>query len=171
MTIDFSTSKLGETGGIIELNSSDDHRDAVLALASQAKRSLYIYTHEFDRRVYDQAPFIEAVLQLALHSAQSKVLILVRDTNDIIHRGHRMIETMRRAPSRIQLRKLNPDVPSDPQEYVIADEAGVLLRRVATRYAGSVDFNAKKDARERIKHFNEVWRPSEPESKLKHLSI
>lgn len=171
MAIDFSAVKLGETSAPVKLESSDDHRAALVAMSTQATRSLHILSHALDRRVYDDAPFIEAMTQLALRSPQCKVSILVRDTNDMIRNGHRIIEAMRRLPSRMQLRKVAPDFQSNSDEFVVADEAGVLVRRVATRYEGSVTFNAKKEARELVKHFNEVWRPSEPEPKLKHLSI
>jgi hypothetical protein len=78
---------------------------------------------------------------------------------------------MRRVPSRMQLRKVAPEFQTRTDEYAVVDEAGVLTRRLATRYEGSVNFNAKKEARDLIKTFDEIWRPSEPEPKLKHLSI
>jgi hypothetical protein len=171
MSIDFTTSILGTTEGALDLGSSDDHRDAAIALAQQATRSLHIYSYELDHRVYDHKPFIEALTKVALHAPQCKVLILVRDTNHMIHYGHRIIEAMRRIPSRIQMRKLHPDYYHYTEEFAVADEIGVLLRRSPERYDGSVNFNAKKEARERVKLFNEVWRPSEPEPRLKHLSI
>lgn len=171
MTTDFSASILGETGEAIPLASSDDHRAALTALATQATRSIFIYSHELDRRVYDHMPFVDAATQLVVRAPQCKLLILVRDTDDMIHNGHRIIEAMRRVPSRMQMRKVHPDYINYTEEYVIVDETGILLRRLATRYEGSVNFNARKEARERLKFFNEVWRASEPEPKLKHLSI
>jgi len=171
MTIDFQSCRLGESADTLALESSSDHCAAALALATQATRSVHIFSHQLDRRVYDQNPFIEALTQLALRSPQCKVLILVRDTNDMIHNGHRLIDAMRRVPSRMQLRKVHEDYLSATEEFVVADETGLLLRRLAARYEGSVNFNARKEARERVKFFNEVWRPSEPDPKLKHLSI
>ncbi len=171
MPIDFSQHILGETSGSLKLESSDDHRLALIAMVAQAKRSVHILSHTLDRRVYDDATLIEDLTKLVLRAPQCKVMILVRDTNDMIHNGHRLIEAMRRVPSRMQLRKVAPEFQAHSDEYVIVDEAGVLTRRIATRYEGSVDFNAKKDARDRLKTFMEIWRPSEPEPKLKHLSI
>jgi hypothetical protein len=171
MAIDFSAYKLGESNDTIKLDSSEDHRAALAAMFAQATRSVLILSHALDRRVYDDAALIETLLQLALRAPQCKVLVLVRDTNDIIHYGHRIIESMRRLPSRMQLRKVAPDFQTQTDEYVIVDEAGVLTRRLATRYEGSANFNARKEARDRTKTFMEIWRPSEPEPKLKHLSI
>lgn len=171
MTTDFQTCVLGENTESFALESSGDHCAAVLALATQATQNVYIFSHQLDRRVYDQKLFIEAVTQMALRSPQCKLSILVHDTNDIIHNGHRLIEAIRRVPSRMQLRKVHKDYLSALEEFMVADETGLLLRRSAARYEGSVNFNARKEARERVKFFNEVWRPSEPDPKLKHLSI
>ncbi len=171
MAIDFSACKLGESSESIKLDASEDHRAAILAMATQAARSVHILSHTLDRRVYDDAALIEALTQLALRAPQCKLHVLVRDTNDIIHYGHRLIEAMRRIPSRMQLRKIAPEFQTNTDEFVVVDEAGVLTRRLATRYEGNVNFNAKKEARELVKHFNEIWRPSEPDPKLKHLSI
>ena len=110
-------------------------------------------------------------MQLALRSPQCKISILVRDTQDMLHNDHRLIETMRRVPNRIQLRKVHEDYLNTLEEFIVADETGLLFRRVATRYEGSVNFNARKAARERLNFFNEVWRSSEPDPKLKYLAI
>lgn len=171
MTVDLQSCRLGETNEPVVLESSEHHCAAALTLAQQATRSLHIYSQQLDRRVFDQLPFIEALTQLALRSPHCKVQILVRDTNDIIHNGHRLIEAMRRLPSRIQLRKVTEAHQQNKDEFVIADETGLLMRRPAGRYEGNIDFNARKECRERLSLFNEVWRPSEPDPKLKHLSI
>lgn len=171
MTIDIQSCRLSENADPLVLESSADHCAAALALAAQATRNVHIFSHQLDRRVYDQKPLIEALTQLALRSPQCKVSILVRDTNDIVTNGHRLIDAMRRIPSRMQLRKVHADYLSTSEEFVVADETGLLLRRLAARYEGSVNFNARKDARERVKFFTEVWRVSEPDPKLKHLSI
>jgi len=168
---DFQSCRLGEGGEPLALESSADHGAAALALATQATRSLHIFSHQLDRRVYDQKPFLEAVTQLVLRSPQCRVLILVRDTQDMLHNDHRLIETMRRVPDRMQLRKVHEDDLNTPEEFIVADETGLLLRRSATRYEGSVNFNARQAARERVNFFNEVWRLSEPDPKLKHLAL
>lgn len=171
MSIEFQSCRLGESTESFALEDSAGHGAAALALLSQATRSVHLFSHQLDRRIYDDKTLIAALTQMVLHSAQCKVLILVRDTNDIIHHGHRMIEAMRRIPSRMQLRKVHADYLNTSEEFMIVDETGILLRRIAARYAGSVIFNARKEARERVKFFNEVWRSSEPDPKLKHLSI
>ena len=171
MMIDFQACRLGEGAEPLALESSADHCAALLALATQATRSLHIFSHQLDRRVYDQKPFLETITQLVLRSPQCKVLLLVRDTHDMLHNGHRLIDVIRRVPSRMQLRKVHEDHLKTTEEFVVADETGLLLRRIAGRYEGSVNFNARKAARERINFFNEVWRLSEPDPKLKHLSI
>lgn len=168
---DFQSCRLGEDTEPLALESSADQAAAALALATQATHSLHIFSHQLDRRIYDQKPFLEAVMQLALRSPQCKISILVRDTQDMLHNDHRLIETMRRVPNRIQLRKVHEDYLNTLEEFIVADETGLLFRRVATRYAGSVNFNARKAARERLNFFNEVWRSSEPDPKLKYLAI
>ena len=168
---DFKSTRLGEGIEPFTLESSAEHCAAALALATQATRSVHIFSHQLDRRVYDQKPFLEAITQLVLRSPHCKVLILVRETQDMIRHDHRLIETIRRIPNRMQLRKIHEDYLSSTEEFMVADEIGLLQRRIATRYEGSVHFNVRKAAGERVNFFNEVWRPSEPDPKLKHLSI
>jgi len=165
------TSIVGEPGEPFIIDSTEQCRVASINMARQAMRTIHIYSHSLDDRVYNNHEFVSALTTLATSSRHAQIQILVRDTNPIIQHGHQVIEVMRRLTSFIQMRKVCEESMEYSQAFMIVDERGLILHRVATRYEGVVKFHEPMECRELLKHFHEVWRKSEPDPKLRRLHI
>ncbi len=165
------TSKVGEFYTPLELTSVEQCRVASLAMASQAMRTIHIYSHQLEDRVYNNRAFMEAITRLAISSKHAQIQILVRDTNPMVQHGHMIIETMRRLSTFIQMRKVCAQAMEYSQAFMIVDERALIYHKVATRYEGVAKFNAPMECRELLMHFHEVWLKSEPEPKLRRLHI
>lgn len=163
--------KVGEDQNNLPLTLKSQNRQATLNMAQQAIRTIHIYTHDLDRPVYNNHDFVDAVVQLAIHSRQARIQILVRDTNPLVHYGHLLIEPCRRLSSYIQIRKVADEFMDFSQAFFIVDKRGLVLRKNALRYDGIASFNAPLESRELLTHFEEVWRRSEPDPKLRRLHI
>lgn len=162
---------LGESAGAIDIATSDDNRRAALALASQAQRTLHIFSRDLDAPVYDSVPFVDAVATLATRSRYSFVHILLHDAERISRHGHRLLALFYRLDSKIKLRKPSHEHKDFNEAFLVADETGILHRRIADRYDGNVDFKARRKARDLVKFFNDVWGRSEPFAELRRLHL
>jgi hypothetical protein len=171
MNQDSGTRRLGIDAGPNALRSRGDTRDAALALARQARRTLRIMTPDLEPLVYDDAEFIAVLTELALRSRQSAVLILVQDAQRAIKQGHRFIELSRRLSTHIQLRRPAPEDCDYPAAFLIADEMGLLQRGRFDRYEGSVDFHAPLAARQAVKLFTDMWERAQPDPELRRLHV
>lgn len=162
---------LGETSGQLHLNNIAACRDAALRLASQAKRSIYIFTYDLDSNIYDQTDFLEAVKDLAIRSEYSRVKILLQNNEKVQRQGHRLIQLWRRLTSKIEIRRPCQDHIDHPENFLLVDETGYLHRRLYSNYDAIVDFNSKFDTKMLNNFFHEAWEQSEPDTDLRVLHI
>ena len=105
--VDLEGAVLGETAEPIALETSGDNHAAAVALVRQTRRTLIIFTHDLDARVYDTQEFADAVAALARRGRLSRIRILVQDTRPVIRSGHRLVDLAVRLSSYIEVRKVS----------------------------------------------------------------
>ncbi|MDZ7787936.1 MAG: hypothetical protein U5K73_07380 [Halofilum sp. (in: g-proteobacteria)] len=168
---DSTAFRLGETAGEQRLAGAEDAAEAALALATQARLSLRIFTHDLDRRLYSNEAFYSAVSALARAGRRTFVRILIQDPSRAVQDDHRLIGLIQHLPTHIGIRRVGADWRDERFAFQIADEQGVLWRPAADRFEGSVDFHAGPRARELRKWFDDVWEHSEPDPEFRRLRL
>ena len=163
--------ELGNTDTKIVLDTSEDNRIAALALAQQAQRSIRIFTRDLETLVYNTQDFIEAVTRLATFGQYSLIHILIQDSTHVVKNGHRLVELAYRLSSKIKLRKPCYEYRNYNEAFLVADEDGLIHRRLADRYEGTASFHNPMEARNLAKFFDEVWEKSEPDPELRRLHL
>ena len=171
MSLELDNYVLGESDETTKLDNSEDCSEAVLALTRQAKRSLDIFTHTLDRRIYNSQAIYTAALKLATYSRYSQIRIIVKDSTDAVKGGSRLVELSHRLSSRVHIRKPPIEYRDFSEEFVIADSVGLLHRRLASRYAADLSFYEPKLCRQLEKFFNECWEKSAPDPDLRRLHL
>lgn len=167
----WSEFRLGENAEDIVIETSEDNLTLAVQLVSQATHRLDIFTRDLDARIYDNAEFEAVVRSLVVNSSRAKVRVLVIDPDRAIKTGHRLLELSRKLTTSIEIRKVHEDYSANPECYLIADERGLMHRKLASRYEAIVNFNNPSEVLELIHHFNEVWEHSSPELDFKRLYI
>lgn len=162
---------LGESDETLPVDSSGDCSAAVLALTQQAKRSLDIFSHTLDRRIYNTQALYTAALKLATYSRYSQIRIILKDSTDAVKGGSRLVELSHRLSSRVLIRKPPLEYRDFSQEFVIADDVGLLQRRLASRYEGELSFYEPLKSRQLKKFFDECWEKSGPDPDLRRLHL
>ncbi len=162
---------LGRASEKNHLNSVAECRQAALGLASQATKSIYIFSHDLEPLIYNQAPFLGAVKNLSISSRQCCVRILLQDNEKAQKQGHGLVQLWRRLTSKIEIRRPHPDYKDHPESFLLVDGTGYLHHRLYTGYEATVDFNSRLESRRLGGFFNEVWEQSEPDSELRDLHI
>jgi len=163
--------RLGVSEQSIELSGAEDNRLAALLLARQARRSLVIMSRDLDAPIFDDEDFVEAVKGLALATRGSHVHILVRDVARIVRDGHRLLELVRRLPSFMAMRVPAPEHESYNSAFVIADRTGVIFRKHADRYEGTVGFADRREAENLARLFDEMWETAREHPDLRQIRI
>ena len=163
--------QLGENADDIVIVTSEQNRQLAAQLVNQAEHRLDIFSRDLDARVFDNAEFCDAVRSLAVNDNKARIRFLVIDPDRAIKLGHRLLDLARRLSSTIEIRKVHEDYAANQECYLIADERGLLHRKLATRYEGIVNFNAPSDASYYGQHFKEVWEHSSSELDFKRLHI
>lgn len=154
-----------------ELGTAADNREAALQIARLARRQLAIFTRELEPQVYDTPEFIEAAKQLALSGSRTRIRILLIDSRRATKEGHRLVELARRLSSSFEIRKPHRDYLDVAETFMIADEKGLLYRKLATRWEGIVDPHDPLAAREKLKLFDEIWQRSLDDIETRQLRI
>jgi hypothetical protein len=163
--------RLGHDNLEFQLQSRNQVAQVAHTLASQAQRSLLLYTRDLEPEIYDQTAFLEALSQLARLHRQTRFRILIADSRHVIQQGHRLIELALRLRSFIEFRRPNPDYPESGETFLLADNAGYLHRPNANRYEGSANFNDPARVTEWRNRFMEVWERSEPDVEIRRLYL
>lgn len=154
-----------------ELATAAENREAALAIARLARRQLAIFSRELEPQVYDTPEFIDAVKQLALSGSRTTIRILLIDSQRATKEGHRLVELARRLSSSFEIRKPHRDYLDITETFMIADEKGLLYRKLATRWEGIVDPNDPLQAREKLKLFDQIWQRSVDDIETRQLRI
>ena len=171
MSFHFENFIIGENNEDIHLATREENQVATRTLASQAGKSMHLFSYQLNSALYDDTSFLESIRQLAIRSKYTKIQILVVDTQPMIKQGHRIIETARRISSSIEIRKVCDEFKNKSNAFFIVDETALITRKLATRYEAILNFSNATEARVHLNLFNEIWRRSSPEPMMKHLNI
>lgn len=162
---------LGETRGEFALTTRDDNRHAAAVLATQARRTIELFTPDLEPALYDQTLFIDALTQLCLSSPRARVRVLSKHFERVVKDGHRLIEVARRLSSYVELRKVHSDYQDNNETFLLVDDDGLLHRRHAARFEGVFSCKAPLEVRRLRAFFDEVWERSETDADLRRLHL
>lgn len=163
--------QLGQDDQHIRLADRVENQSASLALASQARRCIEIFSWNLEPDLYDAPPFIDALQKLALSHRKAQIRILIQDTTKAVKQGHRLIYLAQRIPSKIQVRKPSNEYSDFQQSFLIADAIGIIRRPMHERFEGELNFKDSIHAKQQLNFFNKVWGEAETAPYLKRLHI
>jgi len=163
--------RLGKDNEPLELSTSEDNRQVVLAMAQQAQRSIYIMSGTLDPVIYDHQDLVEALSRLARSHRHAEIHILLQDSEPVAKRGHRLVELANRLSSMVSIRKPDEAYAHINEAFFIADGVGFIKRTMADRFEGVASFHSPMEARELADHFNDIWSRAQPDSQLRRLHL
>ncbi len=141
------------------------------SLVGQARQRLWLYERWLDHDLYDRHRFRELVSAIARKHAQAEVRLLIHDDRPLVERRHRLVELMRRLPSRIQLRLVNPHYPVADQPFLLVDREGVLHRPDFNKAEGFAHFSDSGRAKLLAEDFQRMWEAGTPSLELRELPL
>ncbi len=162
---------LHHDAGPLVLEGRASIRAAGVRMAAQARRGLCLLTRDLDPALYDDPEFVAAVRRLAVHRRDLPVSILVLDAAPVVQHGHRLLPLIQHLTSRIAVRCVAEAQRGRLDAFLVADEAGFILRQQADVYLATVDFHAPLEARRLQTEFASLWEQAEPSPELRRLHL
>jgi hypothetical protein len=151
------------------LTTLEEVREAVVEVASTARRNLSIYTPDLEPQLYDQHAFLEVVKHLVLARGYARVRVLISEPSRTIREGNRFLAMGRRLTTYIDLRNVHVDYRNNAAAFLIADDRALVYRLQANRWDGMAELNDTAIARKYLSYFDDVWRASEPEPEIRMM--
>ena len=168
---DFEHFVLKKDSPTIVIESSEECRLAALSMLRQAASSIDIVSRHLDPKMYDNRDFCEAVSQLIVGSQRARVRVLLRHTDAIAKRGHRLVTLSQRLSSFIEMRVPAKEFDEYNAAFLIVDTAGVIYRTHSDRFEGTANFNDARAAQDLGRQFEEMWQTAVPDVNLRRSHL
>ncbi|MGD8576223.1 MAG: hypothetical protein PVG13_03950 [Thiohalophilus sp.] len=159
---------LCQSDQLLSVAGRDDCHQVVDLMSRQAQHSLYMFSNDLDPELYDNSGFVDSVRRIVANDPNAVVRVLFYSVDKLIHRGHRLVDLARRLPSYVEIRQLTR---AYNHAFFVADECGIVDRRVADRYAGTANFNDPGRAAQLVAFFNNTWDISSQNMELHALQL
>lgn len=145
--------------------------DLMDSMVGQANQRLWLYDQILDHDLYDRQRFRDLLSDLARNHRFSEIRLLIHDDQSLIKRRHRLVELMRRLPSRIELRLINRDYPHEDQPFMLADRQGVVFRHNFTGASGFAGFADSGRVKLLADTFQRMWDAGKHSVELRELAL
>jgi len=153
------------------ISTREETREAVLAIAKEAKRKVSIFTHDLEPGIYDDPDFLEIIKRLVLSQTYARIRVLIADPTRAIKNGNNFVHLGRRLNTYIEFRHVREDLRTHGEAFCIADETALLYRLQATRWEGIADTYEPAVAKLYGTMFDQIWLDSEVEMEFRQLRI
>lgn len=167
----FEGLELGEHRHAIYVETGAQVKEASVALVEQSNRTVEIVSRHLDPAVYDNAEFALALRRFLLDSSRARVHIIVMDSKPVVTSGHRLIDLAQKLSSYMEIRKPDRKHAKYNCAFLLADRTGSVVRQLADRFEGVVNFGDRRSASELGDTFDEMWAHAEPDPNLRRLRI
>lgn len=151
--------------------SEADMTALIDTIAGQAQQRIWLYDRVLDHDLYDRLRFREIVSALARRHPQSEVRLLIHDDQPLIKRRHQIVELMRRIPSRVELRLVSDEYPTENQPFLLADREGVVYRHNFEKPEGFAGFSDSRRVKLLSENYQRMWDAGKNSPELRELPI
>ncbi|WP_457669275.1 DUF7931 domain-containing protein [Thiolapillus sp.] len=164
--------ELGKTSEALNIDVLDDLKKHSCDMAGQCRRQLLVYTHRLNPAIYNQVCFVDAVRQLIIRHANTRIRILVTDTEELARGGSRLVQLAQAMPSSMEIRRRAEEFSGDQRSFLLADHSGFILRNLWNELNNArLDYNSPYSVRNLADEFMTAWEQSEPDPALRRLSL
>lgn len=155
------------------LDSLDEIRKAVTALARGGKFGIDIFSPDLEAEIYNNQAFEQAVFDLAKKHPSTAVRILCKDSEKAVKKGHCLIRLAQDLTSTITIHTPAAEHRDEQSAFMLVDSRGVLYRLPAGgKYHHAIlGLNSPQRAAGLAGFFNEAWEHSAPDPQIRRLYV
>jgi predicted GNAT family N-acyltransferase len=170
-TLDLTESVQTNNRREVRFDSSDAAAQHIVELLSQARRTICIYTPDFEPPLYNRTDVEHAITRFLLAHPRNRLRVLIKDSGQAVRQSHRLINLARRLTSNFLIRKRSPDYPADDTAYVLVDDQGLLIRNNPQLYTGIAYYNARATVRLQQNRFDSTWQTSQSDPNVRSMLL
>ena len=163
--------RLGSSDLDIELATRIEAEHATNLMTEQAQDTLDIFSRHLDPGLYEQSDFLANLSRMCLRNRKARIRFLVQQPAEAVKHCQRLLELARKLSSSIELRQPHPDYRQHNQAFLVADQCGLIYRKLSDRYEGIANFYTPVEAKRRTDFFTEVWDRSEVNPEFRRLYL
>lgn len=143
-----------------------------MAVVTQARRSLVVYSRALDPGLWDAPAVVEALRRFATHRAGAQVQLLLQDAGTPQRALAPLIGLGRRLPSVFAFREVQDpvDLPYTAA-FVANDDHGYYYRPLGNRFDGEAGLAHAGRARQLRAEFVQMWERARPVSEYRALGL
>lgn len=165
------TWEAGSESPLLRLAGLSEFAEAADKLVRQARRKLYIVSHDFEAERFNTAEFSDAVSAFVRKNRHAQARILIADPAIAIRWGHRIVRLSQRLPSSVQIHQFNQeDLPLN-EIWMMSDGLSVLRRDSFEVLKGSLSARSVPHAQRMVEWFDERWERSRQVAEFRLLDI
>src|SRR5688500_13788079 len=153
------------------LTTVGEVRAAVMQVTGVANRTLSILTHDLEPDVYDHDDFLETLKRFILARTFARVRVLILDPARVLLSARRFVAMGRRVNSYIELRRLTPPLPRQPEAFSTAGEHALASGARAEAWEGTSDTYGPAVARMYLSRAESIRNACEIEPEFRELQI
>ncbi|HEY7885722.1 MAG TPA: hypothetical protein VIC08_12335 [Cellvibrionaceae bacterium] len=156
---------------LLLLETPQEFTEQTLAAIDNARRSIRILSDKLDPMVYNQDQIVTALSAFVRQNRCAQLQILVRHSDDMIERGHRLNALIRRLPSKVVLRKITLEPANQHMAFLLADNRTLIYKNDDSYHAGFSDTNAPAEVKSLYEVFGQCWETAIEEPRLRVLHL
>ena len=157
--------------GRVEIAASGDQAGALCELLQGAQHIVRIFSDALEPQLFDHPGLAAELSRVARQGRACEVRILIKDSQALTRRTHRLATLHQRLVSSVQLRKLTHCPDHYVANYVLADDRGIFF---IPNEDDKVCF-WNRDDRPLVKHymeqFDDLWHRSSPDPELRFMPM
>lgn len=162
--------RLGAGRDLIECDETTA-RLHVCHMAQQTRRNLIIHAADQAVWLFNQRDFIDSCEQLILAQPKARIRVLLQDVPQGFTLGHSLVKLAQRFPSICEIRRAHPDVPREPQIYMLADSDGIVMLPQRHTRTGFARYQSPDQVRRWSGAFEELWATSQTDPALRRFLL
>ena len=144
------------------LSTRREYRDALERLIGLAERELRVFDADFSDLEINSQQKSELLRAFLLRNRNSRLYIVVHDTDYIRNRCPRLLELLRQFSDRMFIHQTQGEAARVQDCFVLADTLHILRRPVRTQPRGTLKLGDEQEAQGMLLRFSEIWDSSFP---------
>lgn len=148
-----------------------DFRAALVELIEGSRRELCIFSAQLAHPLYHDKDVVDALSAFCRSSRFANVRVLVRDTEPMQRRFHRVHQLLQRLSSRIELRKIQATLDTPDWEFALGDCRSLLVCEDRDRWRGLFEPESAVRGRKLMAAFEQEWPLAAPVPNLRRLQL
>ncbi len=152
------------------LDTIDDMRSHLLGMLQKGKQNVVIFSRYLNPLLFNHQDISDALSAIARTHPHAEIRLLVEHPQTIVEDNHLLLLFSQRLPSKIKIQRLISPSTED-SEFMIVDDDKLWLQHKQESYTGFANYDARPEAKRFMGLFNELWRNSEEDVRLRRLSL